>query len=83
MAIVDFAALQRIRIQLPQLASPALKLWVHHLPAEGGSLGVPAQVKLTGAIQSSPSMFTTSKENGHLALSVPNMPCQVEIVLRK
>ncbi|MFN8444098.1 MAG: hypothetical protein U0175_25170 [Caldilineaceae bacterium] len=81
-AIADFAALRRIHIQLPQLESSKLKLWVHHLPAEGGSLGVPAQVKLIGAMQASPSTSSTSKESGQLALNLPNMPCQVEIVLR-
>ncbi len=46
--ITNFATLQRVTIEVPAIEVASLKIWVHHLSIEGGSVGLPAAVKIWG-----------------------------------
>jgi amino acid permease len=77
--IAAFPALQKIHLQLPAAPATSLKVWVHELPAEGGSIGLPAQVTL-GSDQPQPD-FHGATENGQILVPGPGRAQRVEIVL--
>ncbi|MEZ4862415.1 MAG: hypothetical protein R3C14_13950 [Caldilineaceae bacterium] len=79
----DFAALQSVTIWLPTLSASLLKVWLHQLPVVGGSVGLPAQVTLSGSGWPAPMHLSTSVEDSQQFVSLPN-PCeQIEVALSK
>ena len=80
--IADFGTLRRVSLQLPNGVASTLKVWTHHLPAEGGSLGLPARITLAGNGQA-PVVLTTGSETGQCTALLPGAACQLEIVLKK
>ncbi|MEZ4622228.1 MAG: hypothetical protein R2867_42905 [Caldilineaceae bacterium] len=81
--IANFEALRCITIDLPALPAPLLKVWLHHLPIEGGSVGLPAQVTLTGATWPAPIVFQIDVAHDQQIVRLP-APCQrVEIAFAK
>jgi amino acid permease len=80
-ALIDFAKLRKITLQLPATLAPTLKLWLHDLSIEGLSSGLPAQVTLAKPGQPPHINGTTTPEQGILTLPLSGEACQVDIVL--
>jgi hypothetical protein len=77
--IANFATLQRVTIAVPALAVASLKIWVHHLSIEGGSVGLPAGVKVWGD-QPQPE-FLGATGNGPCFVPWPGRDGRIEISL--
>lgn len=82
-AIGDWATLRRITIELAEESALFLKVWLHQLPVEGGSLGLPAQITLTSVGQPAPIVFTTDAAHEQQVVSLAAPRHRVEIVLEK
>ncbi|MCB0121794.1 MAG: hypothetical protein KDE58_06090, partial [Caldilineaceae bacterium] len=81
--LANLDAIRRIAIRLPATSMAGLKLWLHQLPIEGGSLGVPARVTIAGPGWSAPITLSTTTEHSQQLVPL-SAPCdQVEIVLAK
>lgn len=82
-SLPNLGALQRLVLQLPPLVSTNAKVWLHQLPVGGGSVGLPATVKVAGPGWSAPIVLTISVEHDQQIVATPT-PCeQIEIVLEK
>ncbi len=79
LAISTFPALQSITLQVPTTTAVSLKIWVHHLPVEGGSLGLPARVTVWG--DSPQPDFHGATSNGQFLVPWQGRAGRVEIVL--
>jgi hypothetical protein len=79
-AIADFAALQRVTLQVTTQAATQLKVWVHRLSVEGASVGLPAQVQLEDD-QQKQDKFATNATSGQLYVPINGSVCQVTISL--
>ncbi|MEZ4734613.1 MAG: hypothetical protein R3E79_46575 [Caldilineaceae bacterium] len=78
-SIATFPALQSVTLALPAIPAASVKLWVHRLPVEGGSHGLPAQVKLWSS-QQQPD-FQGVTENGQILVPWQGCAGRIEISL--
>ncbi|MEZ4659529.1 MAG: hypothetical protein R2911_18370 [Caldilineaceae bacterium] len=82
-AIDDWGTLRRITIELPGEPTPLLKVWLHQLPVEGGSVGLPAQVMVTGAGWPAPISIATDAAHEQQTVRWPAACNRIEINLKK
>lgn len=78
-AIADFATLQRVIVEIPPTTARTLKLWLHHLPVVGGSVGLPAQVNVWHDTQ--PVDFSGVAGNGQGVIPWSGASGRIEVLL--
>ena len=79
--IEDFDALEAAVFQLPPNPATQLKLWLHHLPAEGGSKSLPAHITIEENTERRD--FNVNNADGPLFIMKPTFPCSITITLIK
>ena len=78
--ITNFATLESVKIDVPAFAVANLKIWVHHLPVAGGSVGLPAQIRVYGEHQPD---FIGATGNGQCLIPWHGQAQRIEISLEK
>ena len=76
--ITNFSLLESVKIDVPAFAVANLKIWVHHLPVAGGSVGLPAQIRVYGEHQPD---FIGATGNGQCLIPWQGQAGRIEINL--